>query len=497
MEQSVVSSPVNVGPGNAADRTWKSVLASLWLSLKGLGRQLVTKIRYFRHPAASDLAAAIDVDQISARLGVDNRGRSDGSKEQPASNEQALSGTQREIIAHFKELQRRAQHRFTELADKLRALGQEIDLPEAIANLRDIPSRCENDVLRFTAEFQSQLNFLGEREAQLHKHKEASHDKDQTNDDEDSQGTPIVHLAATAVLLSAGAVAIGKVSASGFGGDALLSPVKSISLALPAVLVPFVLARMVSRSVNDVAPLRQLMGWLVGAATFAFIGSLAVFSAHYLAAMSVDPGVAVRAAIDSMLAAPTGVTMDQAIWMGSGIVLGIGLLAYLFGYGSDSPYSGYGSNQRAIIRVRSERDRLTKRLRAHLNEIVDQADVDVTMQATRLKKQIRQYARLLNESNRIPENLRRYDVALEDACNILLDRYRAANASTRQTDVPKSFSDRIEFRPAHESMSSLFADETGRLNEFNEGIAEFDNEVVQVRQRLRDLNWRSISSLDE
>ena len=90
-----------------------------------------------------------------------------------------------------------------------------------------------------------------------------------------------------------------------------------------------------------------------------------------------------------------------------------------------------------------------------------------------------------------------YDVALEDSCNILLDRYRAANTNARKTDVPMSFSEHICFRNEHESNVSMFENEKGQLEELQQGIIELEGEAAEVRQKLRDLNSQAISALED
>ena len=103
----------------------------------------------------------------------------------------------------------------------------------------------------------------------------------------------------------------------------------------------------------------------------------------------------------------------------------------------------------------------------------------------------------MDEAKRIPERLSDYDIALEDGCNILLDRYRAANTNARKTEVPMSFSEHICFRPEHEPNISMFENEEGRLEELQQGIVELESEAAQVRLKLRDLNSRAISALED
>ncbi|MDH3532926.1 MAG: hypothetical protein OEO82_08345, partial [Gammaproteobacteria bacterium] len=142
------------------------------------------------------------------------------------------------------------------------------------------------------------------------------------------------------------------------------------------------------------------------------------------------------------------------------------------------------------------RNRLTRRLRKRINAMVDRAEVEVTVLQSQLKSRAREYARLSDVSRSIPMKLQDYDVALEDACNILLDRYRAANVHVRRTEVPVSFSEHICFRQEKDLDKSTFRGAARQLDELQAGIAGLEGEIAQVRQKLRDINWNAISSLE-
>ena len=103
----------------------------------------------------------------------------------------------------------------------------------------------------------------------------------------------------------------------------------------------------------------------------------------------------------------------------------------------------------------------------------------------------------MDESKRIPTSLGDYDIALEDSCSILLDRYRATNMNARESEAPMSFLEHICFRPELEPDFSVFDKELVLLEKFRKGIVEIEKDAAEVRQKLRDLNSRAISSLGE
>ncbi len=497
MGQSVASSQVNVSPRKRLSMNWKSILAWPWLAVIAIKQKLTSSILYFRKPLGSDMSTTLDVDEISALLAVEERARSEGENEQPRSTEKVMAGTQREIVNYFKELQRRALRQAAVLDDKVRGLREEIDVREVVGRLRDVPPRCENKLLRLNDEIQSQLNFLGERGIQQQQHYATFRENNQLDRVAEYPRSSVIYHALMAALVGAGALAIGNLSTSGAGSEALVPAPWAVSISLVDVLVPFVLGAVVLRLANHVSPLRRLTGWLGGGIAIVFVGALSFLLAYYLSAVSTNPGVSVSAVIDSILASPSAVSTDVVTWVGFGIVLLVGLIAFLIGYKSDDSYPGYGAVQRAFYRARNEYELLIRRLRKRINAIVDEGRAEVTRLARRPKTQIRQYSRLVDESLDIPASLSGYNVALEDACNILLDCYRATNKDARQTEVPISFSEHVYFKSEQEPASPLSDDEENQLEGLHPSIAELDGEAAQARQKLKELNWLAISALED
>jgi hypothetical protein len=436
----------------------------------------------------------LDIDKISARLAIENRAKSDGKNDQPPSTEEGVSGTQREIVVYFKELQRRAQHQIADMARKLREHGEEIDLPGVNGSLRDIPSRCENKIFRLIAESQSRLDYLGERGTQQQQHHKDVREKKQVDQDPEQPVSPVFHWIFMAVLIGAGAIAISKISVPGFGSEEIVPPLWAILSSVIVVLVSSLIARAVSRSANHVG---QLTRWLSSAIGIGSIGVTASFAAHYIVAVTANTDVTLRNVVDSILADPITLVTNVADWKVFGIVISAGLMAYLVNYKPESSHPSNGNVNGVSYRSRRKRDRLTKRLRMQINTIIDVAEFEATELPKQLKSKVSQYSRLVDTSKRISASLSDYDVSLEDGCNILLDRYRAANTNARHTEVPMSFSEHICFRPDHEPNVSIFDTEEARLAQLRQGIVELESEAAQVRQKLRDLNAQAISALEE
>ena len=322
-------------------------------------------------------------------------------------------------------------------------------------------------------------------------------EKAQQNQGTDRPISPILRWAFLAVLFGIGTLAIAKSSVPGFGTVDFMPPSWAISISLIVVLVATFIARIFSHLVNHAGKIRQSTNWFVGGLGIVLIVILAFFAAHYVAAVTFDPTVSVRGVVDTFLADPNTMFTDFADWKIFSIIAAAGFMAFLLGYRQDDSHPGYDGRQSVIDRTRRKRDRRTKRLRRQINAIIDKADAEVTELPKRSKMQICQYSKLVDESKRIPASLGDYDIALEDSCSILLDRYRATNINARESEAPMSFSEHVCFRSELEPNFSVFDKEVVLLERFHKGIAEIERDAAEVRQKLRELNSRAISTLGE
>lgn len=506
MEQSIASPQVRIDVAGPRGRGWRSTLAGWGSLLSAVAYRFAPRNWLLRRRIGAGMSSSLNIDTLASRLAVTRRGRIDGSDELPLSSEEVISGTQREIVVYFKQLQRNAQQAATNLAARLHELGAQLDMTEAAGRLRDIPSRCENAVLRYTAEYQSRLDLLGEREHHLRKRYEDICAGEELSQVKGSATSLFPRFALLALLLAAAALGVSRVIAAGIGVEALLPPSAAAAIAMLAVIMPLLMAIAVARSISNDGQLKRLAGWLMAAITLVFISILAACTFYYITAIIANPTLTVNDILDALLLEATRIGADAAAWIGQVsalapkpgyiVVVLAGLLAFMMGYRFDGHKTGLGSLSRAADRVRDRRNRLTRRLRKRINAMVDRAEVEVTVLQSQLKSRAREYARLSDVSRSIPMKLQDYDVALEDACNILLDRYRAANVHVRRTEVPVSFSEHICFRQEKDLDKSTFRGAARQLDELQAGIAGLEGEIAQVRQKLRDINWNAISSLE-
>ena len=144
MAQSIASSQGIVSPRKQPRGNWKSIIAGLW-SAMAVKRSKFTSTNWeFEYPSGSDISATLNIEKISTRLAIESRAKLDGRIDQPPSTEEGVSGTQKEIVVYFKNLQRGAQHQIADLAEEFRDLCEEIDGLGVNGSGLDSPSRGEN-----------------------------------------------------------------------------------------------------------------------------------------------------------------------------------------------------------------------------------------------------------------------------------------------------------------------------------------------------------------
>jgi hypothetical protein len=442
-----------------------------------------------------DISTILNIERISARLAVTNRAQFDGRNELPRSSEEVVTGTQKEIVVYFDDLQRKAQKRVSASADRIRDFADGIDLADTVANLNDIPSRCENELIRHSSEFQADLDSVRDRELQHQRQYDEFRETNHLNRVAKYPSSPGLPYAIMAIVIIAGSIVFSEILTI-LESTGLVSTSWTFLTLMFVALLPFALARSIFRYINHVGPLQQLAGLLSGAIAFAFIGLVAFFVAHYISAITIFPEATVRSVVDSILQAPISVNADMAVWAGVGITILVGLAAIIAGYKADDPYPGFGVRQRTLYRTRDECERSIKKMRKQINQVIDKTESEASKMHRRVKTKIRQFSKMVDKSKRVSAAYGDYNLALEDVCNIVLDRYRAANAEARQSEIPLSFSEHISFRPDDDKSSSMIADGESRLEQLQDGTPALDAAVAQVRQKLRDLNSRATSSLE-
>ena len=128
-------------------------------------RSLSAGIHQLKDRLDSRIVTEIDIDKVAAELDIEARGAIDGANGQPPPLEAEATGTQREVVVHFRSLQRQAQKRAAAATERLHELESKVDIQRVISEIREIPARCEVELVRFTSKIRPDIDKAMDQEA--------------------------------------------------------------------------------------------------------------------------------------------------------------------------------------------------------------------------------------------------------------------------------------------------------------------------------------------
>jgi len=458
--------------------------------------RFVSFLRRLRLPWPLDLSSPPDADSLFVTLEVEKHADSDGAKNLPSSSEEMISGFQREIVDYHRKLQDRARGKVRKMAAKLLAEARRVQPSEVTDRLGDIPSKCQNKLDRILAEFTSKLKLLYEQE----KYERQCVDDNPAESQEDESGRFAAKATFFLMMLAAAglaSLALGSDILWGGAAGSLLKSDPAITFGVIAVMVPFLIAvgvsKPVSAKLNHERPAFRLAMLL----TTALLGLLAFLCAHLIivSANSSVAGVSdIFTAINTMTTDPGAIRGDANAFRGFGVVMVMGLLGFWLGNLSINTVTEKNAGA-GHFHAQRDRERLTRQLREQINGIVDAAEKDVDKSEKRVQKQSKKLSRLVEQARDTQAVYDDFAAGLEESCNLLLDRYREANAAVRTTTIPPSFCEQICFRLEGASRKSFFEDGIERYRKFDSEMNEFSETIVKVRRDLRNLNRDTIQSV--
>jgi hypothetical protein len=126
--------------------------------------RFVFRLRHYRLPGRLGLASPPNADSLAVALDVEQRASLDGGNNLPSASEEVISGSQREIVDHHRRLHDKARRKVKKLSAKLLAEARRVDPSEVTDRLRDVPSKCQNQIDRVLADFDSKLKLLHAQE---------------------------------------------------------------------------------------------------------------------------------------------------------------------------------------------------------------------------------------------------------------------------------------------------------------------------------------------
>lgn len=472
-------------------------LKKVWTESAGAVSRVVAFLRRCRLPGMLDLSSPPDADSLFVSLEVEKRAYRDGGNNLPSSSEEVISGSQRDIVDYHRKLQDKARTKVQRMAAKLLAEARRIQPSEVTDRLSDLPSKCQNKIDRVLAEFDSKLKLLHAQENYEQQYL-IQNDAQSEEDESDGPATKAIYFLIMLAVASMTTLALGSDILWGVDAGSLLNFEAAIVVAIITVTVPFLTAVVVSKPVSAKLNRQRPEFRLAMLLTTIFLGLLACFCAHLIivsADASVTSDVRISAAVKSITTDPGAFRGDLNALIGIGFVFVMGILGFVLGNLSINTDSDTNDVRAPHLSTSRVREKLARQMRKQVNGIVDAAERDVDRAANRLQKKFKKFSRHVEQAIAIQANYDDYLAGLEESCNLLLERYRHANAAKRNTIIPPSFSEKFCFRLEGASRRAFFEDGIERYRESDDEMKDFSDTVAKVRRDLRTLNRDAIQSL--
>lgn len=464
------------------------------------------------------------IEAARRTLDVEQKAADAGLHDNPKSFSTSLDATESEICAHFIGLARQRKEscelNLARLQQDRRATAAKIDVEQTRDSFARLLTAIEPTLEKLKSDHATVLYQAKEDEARALKHLRWFQQKHDLHHRAASYPeSPVYHFAIVAALGLVEWVSLATFYAEGsdFG---LLGGVL-IAMALSVVNISLaVLGGSLLRYVNHHSPRRKGLALTGAALLYACFLLVTLAAAHYRVATSDIAQAQSSASAPGVSALPSRVDADLDQWRAARlawqrfaanplgfedvfswiliVLAGIfGIFASYKGYRVDDPYPGYGELDRALKR----RQARYEAVKAEYCRVVDQVFVRTLQEQAHLlsevKSNIEYYQQLISRS----EDQRRtfaHDVAeLQDACNIVLKRYRQTNLRVRVSPAPTYFNESITFNGhlvwpspgVSESEAQLSRSYGTAIKDFSD-IARLNDAAVQKLRtseiRLRD-----------
>lgn len=492
MERTIATPQAPKMKATTEELVWPTTLDVFKDFIAGVWRKLRRGFWSAKSRFSADITQPLDIERIAEQLRVVERAEEDARQNLPSSDEGIPAGTKREIIAYFSNLRRRAHKEVADTAEQINKSLEQLRDSDALANLQDIPARCENRIFRYVADAESQLQHVVERERSQKQHYDAFRENNKLNRVATYPEFAYLYYMVVPLLIAAMAYVLAEWLLPDSASAISATWIATVSAA--AVVLPFMFGVFALRAINHVDGLTVVAGCIACVVALAAIAGIAYFADFYVAAATANPDVSSTAVFDAIWSAPLAVVSGLDSWTIFTFFALAGLLAMYLGYFSDDTYPGYGAVQRSYYRARSAREAQSLRLRKRINTLVDKAEMDAENVVKEYKAALRTYTSTLHRSKLLPTAMSSYDAELEDACNILLDRYSAANHSARRTATPTTFGEHVCFNAQDASTAAWQTGGGKDVDDVQRTLASLESEAKLAHQKLRALNLRMIGT---
>lgn len=414
------------------------------------------------------------IERARRTLDVDQKAADAALHDNPKTVSTSLDANEAEIYAHFVTLARQRRDACEVSLARLqldrKATAVKIDIEQTKGSFARLLTAIEPGLEQLKSDHAAVLYQAKESEARAFKHLRWFQHKHGLNYRAAAYPeSKFYHFALVAALALVEWVSLSTFYAEGsdFGllGGVLIAmglSIVNISLAI--------LAGSLLRYVNHRSRRLKLLALAAAAALYACFLLVTLGAAHYRVATSdvaqsqatvsapgaeslpprvasdLDQWRAARLAWQRFARNPVGFE-DVFSWILVVLAVVFGIFASYKGYRLDDPYPGYGELDRAVKRRRAAFEAAKAEYCRIGDQLFDRTLQEQAHLLSEVKSNIEYYQQLVAKTEDERRAFARDAAELQDACNIVLKRYRQTNVRVRLSPAPPYFNDGIDFDP--------------------------------------------------
>ena len=461
------------------------------------------------------------VDTAQRTLGIDQKAADAARHDNPNTLSAALDVTESEICAHFTALARERREscevRLARLQLDRKATAAKIDVTQTRDAFARLLTPVEPALEKLKSEHTAALYQAKESEARAVKHLRWFQQKHGLHYRAAWYPTSqVYHFALVAALALVEWISLAAFYAEGSDFGLLGGVLIAMTLSVVNISLAIVAGCLV-RYVNHRSVLHKALALTGVAALYAGFLVVTLGAAHYRAATSDVAHAQPEASAPAGVASPATADLDQwraarlarqrfaanpvgfedvFSWILVVLALVFGVFASYKGYRVDDPYPGYGRLDREL----NARRALYEARKAAYCRLGDQVFDRILDEQARLfadvRANIEYYQQLISKSDDERRTFVHEVAELQDACNILLKRYRQTNARARTSPPPYYFKDTFALDASLVRPSEAISEDDRRLSaSYESAMKDFgdiarQNDVTVQNLRTGELRRR-------
>ena len=188
---------------------------------------------------------------------------------------------------------------------------------------------------------------------------------------------------------------------------------------------------------------------------------------------------------------------DVFSWILVVLAIIFGVFASYKGYRMDDPYPGYGELDREVNARRTAYEAAKTDYCHRVDQVFDRILKEQAHLFSEVKSNIEYYQQLVSQSSDQRRTFMHDTAELQDACNILLKRYRQTNARARTSPAPFYFNNAFAFEgPLVRPPEAISDSEERLLQSYESAMKDFSDIARQNDETVQNLRTAEIRRRD-